>query len=108
MPEYDTECRKCAFMDTVVLKIADLSEWDAAAICPSCQAAGKTYLRVIKRAPAMGSGTSNIKGQIQSNKESFVKSGQRDTMRHEALQKVDKDQKATAREIVKHGVYEGF
>ena len=107
MPTYDLECSACNHSSTTVLKIAQLSSWDLAAICPQCQAGNSSFRRVIRHAPTLG-GTQGVKGQLASQKERFIRSGERDAMRHNASKRVDRDQAAAGIESVRRGEFEGF
>jgi len=108
MPTYDVECSACGHADIVVMKMAELTTWDAAAVCPECKAASPTYCRVIRQAPAVHGGNQTIKSKLEDNKKRFVKSGERDDMRHKASKKVDRGAIEAARESVKRGEFEGF
>lgn len=108
MPTYDVECSGCGFSTTAVVKIADLADWDRAASCPSCQAERAQFRRVIKQAPITHGGPPSVGSQLASQKDRFVRSGDRDAMRHEASKRTDRNQIAAARESVKRGEFEGF
>ncbi len=108
MPTYDVECSECGFASDIVLRLADLDDWDQSSVCPKCEGKDGAYRRVIKQAPRGQVRAHTLKDKMKSNNEQFVKSGGRDDLRHAASKRENKDQQAEAREIVRHGLYEGF
>ena len=110
MPSYDVECSECGFEDIASVKLAELDEWDRKATCPECEKSG--FHRVIKHAPA---GYGGAKASVRSeqsrkaaNRDQFVRSGERDDMRHKESKTRDRDQVAAAVENVRKGAFEGF
>jgi predicted nucleic acid-binding Zn ribbon protein len=112
MPSYDVECSNCGFEDVMVLKISEVDEWDLAARCPHCDGKEGVYRRVMRKAPASYGGAKDSEKSEKSRKagvkERFVRSGEKDDMRHRESQKRDRHQIAAAVESVRKGEFEGF
>jgi len=108
MPVYDVECLGCGYVGLETLRISELDVWDLSAKCPGCAGEKPQFGRVIRSAPARQEKGNSLSGQLQSQKESFAKSGGLDAMKHKASQRSNQDQVAAARESVKRGEFEGF
>ena len=108
MPTYDVKCSNCGHNDTAVLKIAELDSWDLTATCPDCHAGSHEFCRVINQAPSIQGGAQSTKTHLESKKNSFGRSAESDSMRHNALKRANPDQNAEGREIAKRGDFEGF
>ena len=106
MPTYDVQCSECGYSGSVAMKIAALPNWDETAACPSCKLTKPQFRRVIRQAPASYGNAQTTKAMLASKKEQFVRSGARDTMRHDATKRVDRNQIEAARESVKRGEFE--
>ncbi|MBF0442316.1 MAG: zinc ribbon domain-containing protein [Oligoflexales bacterium] len=101
MPSYDALCSQCGYEGIVVMRIANLSDWDMNAICPRCHHGEGAFHRVIKQAVWVATGGSSLPKKAGS-------SSVNDESKHRQWQKEDKAQIAEAHDIVKHGKYEGF
>ena len=94
MPVYDTICSKCDYKSSETIRMAELSGWDLAAICPSCHAELGSYHRIVSCPPARGS--SHLKGR-----------GDRRSTR-EPLNHAQQEQIGMAKEHAARGTFEGF
>ena len=108
MPSYDVECSGCGYCGIENVKLADLDSWDLSAACPNCCAVKSAFRRVIKHAPALHGNGQSVSAQLASKKDQFIRSGGRDSMRHDAAKRSNPEQMAAARESVKRGEFEGF